>query len=361
MSERFDLVVIGGGPAGSAAAITAARKGHRVALLERGSFPRHKVCGEFVSAESLTMLNNLLDSSHVLEAQHPRISSARIFIDGKVRSLRINPSAASIPRFEMDAALWQAAKYAGVVAIETAIVRDISGDGPFRVSAADADYVSRAVINASGRWSNVGGAMKPSLDAKLGVKAHFREPTPTASVDLYFFEGGYCGVQPIGGDTINVSAMVSPATAKTLDNVFRLNSALLERSRSWSAITEQVSTYPLIFHGPSPIDVERNILNAGDAAAFIDPFVGDGISMALHSGTLAADSVSAFLKGECTLWEAALSYRQDYDAGLLPAFRNAAKIRKLIDSPAFRTIAMQLIKIPALSRLAIRSTRARSA
>src|ERR1041385_2073289 len=60
MSDRYDLAVIGGGPAGTAAAITAARRGKRVALLERGRYPRHKVCGEFVSAESLELLEALL-------------------------------------------------------------------------------------------------------------------------------------------------------------------------------------------------------------------------------------------------------------------------------------------------------------
>ena len=57
---EFDLAIIGGGPAGASAAITAARLGARVALLEAGEFPRHKVCGEFVSAESLDILRDLL-------------------------------------------------------------------------------------------------------------------------------------------------------------------------------------------------------------------------------------------------------------------------------------------------------------
>ena len=57
----YDLAIIGGGPAGTSAAISAARQGARVLLLERGRFPRHKVCGEFVSAESLTLLKDLLD------------------------------------------------------------------------------------------------------------------------------------------------------------------------------------------------------------------------------------------------------------------------------------------------------------
>ena len=60
MADVYDLIVVGGGPAGESAAITAVRGGARVVLLERGKFPRHKVCGEFVSAESLELLSSLL-------------------------------------------------------------------------------------------------------------------------------------------------------------------------------------------------------------------------------------------------------------------------------------------------------------
>jgi flavin-dependent dehydrogenase len=79
----YDLIVVGGGPAGSAAAITAARNGASVLMLERGRFPRHKVCGEFVSAESLELLGNLFDAGHQsLIREMPRISQGRVFADG---------------------------------------------------------------------------------------------------------------------------------------------------------------------------------------------------------------------------------------------------------------------------------------
>src|SRR5712692_1333822 len=111
----YDLVVIGGGPAGCAAAITAARTGASVLLLERGRFPRHKVCGEFVSAESLDLLQNLLAPAHRrLIDRAPRIARGRIFIDDAELSAEINPAAASITRFNLDTALWDSCMRAGV-------------------------------------------------------------------------------------------------------------------------------------------------------------------------------------------------------------------------------------------------------
>src|SRR5277367_30082 len=97
--NMYDLVVIGGGPAGTSAAITAARAGARVLLLERGRFPRHKVCGEFVSAESLDLLANLLDSdSKTLLSDAVRIAKARIFLDGHMLQTVTDRPAASIAR-----------------------------------------------------------------------------------------------------------------------------------------------------------------------------------------------------------------------------------------------------------------------
>src|ERR1051325_187539 len=102
----FDLIVVGAGPAGTSAAITATRGGAKVLLLERGKFPRHKVCGEFVSAESLGLLRDLLASSyHPLLDDSLRISLGRIFLDGHVLPAPIFPPAASIARFDLDQAL----------------------------------------------------------------------------------------------------------------------------------------------------------------------------------------------------------------------------------------------------------------
>ena len=81
---NYDLIIIGAGPAGTSAAISAARQGARVLLLERGRFPRHTVCGDFVSAESLGLLADLLDPDPAPLIDHaPRIPRARRFPAGR--------------------------------------------------------------------------------------------------------------------------------------------------------------------------------------------------------------------------------------------------------------------------------------
>lgn len=354
----YDLIVIGGGPAGAAAAITAARDNARVLVLERGRFPRHKVCGEFISSESLALLRSLLSPDTALIDQAPRIAAARLFLDGRRLRAPVHPPAASISRFELDLALWRAAEKAGADAHLHSPVHHISGNGPFHLKTGHATFEARSVINASGRWSNLRPRPAAGDRSKwLGIKAHFREPDTANSVDLYFFEAGYCGVQPVGRDVINVSAMVRSDAATNLADVFARHAALQGRSQSWQPATEPVTTSPLLFRQPEAL--REGVLLAGDAAGFVDPFVGDGIALALRSGAAAAQSLLPFWRGEISLPAAALSYRQAYRRAFVPVFRNAARLRRLLNLPApLRVPFVRLLERTGLPDFIVRSTRA---
>ena len=362
----YDLIIIGAGPAGTAAAISAARRGASVLLLERGRFPRHKVCGEFVSAEALGLLAEFLDRELAgLIKNAVRIPRARVFLDGRTLRARVDPPAASIARFELDAALWQSARSAGVDARQQVTVQSIAGRGPFRIATSDGEFESRALVNASGRWSNLNlppAENRARREKWLGVKAHFAEPPSEPSVDLYFFEGGYCGVQPVtvageSGGRVNASAMVRADVASTLPDVFARHPALNERSRKWSPLSDPVSTSPLIFRQPQP---ERDgMLMVGDAAGFVDPFVGDGISLALRGGALAGHCLGSFFSGEASLREAARRYGRAYERSLLPVFRASSAIRRMLVLPGSIRKPMLFIleRTPAMTNYLVRKTR----
>jgi flavin-dependent dehydrogenase len=358
----YDVAVIGGGPAGTSAAITAASYGARVLLLERGSFPRNKVCGEFVSAESLALLGSLLAADSNLLARAPRIRQARVFIDDRVLKTAIEPAAASMARFDFDAALWKSAQERGVDARVHRPVLAVDGSGPFTIRTAVEEFGSGCVIDASGRWSNLNRKENRHNGVKwLGIKAHFKEDSAADSVDLYFFEGGYCGVQPAGGNgeehRINVCAMIRADVGKTLEDSFQQQIELKKRSQSWEQVTDAVATSPLLFHPPAP--VESKILRVGDAVAFVDPFVGDGISLALRSGALAARCLKNFVLGRASLEQAAATYEQAYRRDLSRVFYSSSKIRQLLTFPApIRAgILSVLAAFPALTRQLMRITR----
>jgi len=361
ISWEFDLAVIGGGPAGASAAITAAGLGAKVVLFEAGEFPRQKVCGEFVSSESLDVLRDLLQQTKEAQgvlSSSPVIGETRLWFRGRSIHAAVDPPGLSIPRYHLDCLLWHAAAQAGVVTFTNHEIRAIEGDGPFRVVSASGSMQADAAIIAAGRWSRFTSNVAPTLGPKwLGIKAHFREDRPRPSTDLYFFNGGYCGVQAVGENLVNACAMVRSDYATSLPEVFALDQALAKRSRSWQQVTSPTSTAPLIYRTPTPI--QGNLILVGDAAAFIDPFVGDGISIALHTGVLAAQQVSVFLKnGSSALATTAANYKRKYEEQFLPSMLAASQIRKLMFWP--RPLQMgvfELLRMPGLLPYLIRKTR----
>lgn len=358
-AAQYDLIVVGAGPAGSACAITAARRGVRVLLLEKDSFPRQKVCGEFVSAESLGLLRGLLEENRF--AGCPQIFSSRIFLDGRTLTLPVKPAAQSIPRFDLDAALFSVAQQVGIVAQEDCAVQEVRQEnGVFHVITAEKTYRARAVVNSTGRWSKLTQFEVAGKEKWIGLKAHFTESAPPQSVDLYFFSGGYCGVTPVGENAINACAMVRADVAHTLEDVFAKEPRLARRSRAWKPLFSTVTTSPLYFREPQT--ESDGMLLAGDAAGFIDPFAGDGISLALQGGTVAAESIVPFLRGECSLLKAHQQYKAAYHRRFTPAFRNAARLRNALAAPRWvRSAAFTFAGIPGVGELLVRGTRAKAA
>jgi len=357
---EFDIAIIGAGPAGASAAISALRSGAKVVLFEAGEFPRHKVCGEFVSAESLDVLRDLVRDLPGAErrlASAPAIVSVRLLLGHRAVTARVVPRALSLPRYDLDLLLWKAAQQAGVQTRSACDVRDLSGDGPFRLDTSAGTIEAAAVIVAAGRWSRfTTRGPVPEGPKWIGLKAHYREAQPPSSTDLYFFDHGYCGVQPVADELVNACAMVRSDRATSLQEVFTLHPGLFERSRSWQPVTQSVTTAPLIYRTPRPVSGNRIIV--GDAAAFIDPFVGDGISIALRTGQLAARALQPFLKGAASLVAAVTGYKTKYEEQFLPTITTASRIRAILSWPRpAQLAAFELLRLPGVMPYIIRRTR----
>jgi flavin-dependent dehydrogenase len=190
----------------------------------------------------------------------------------------------------------------------------------------------------------------------IGVKCHFRENNPSLSTDLYFFDQGYCGVQPVAPGIVNACAMVRSDYATSLREVFGLHPRLAERAASWNPVISPVSTAPLIYRTPQAR--RENILLAGDAAAFIDPFVGDGISIALRSGRVAAQSLRSFFAGRALLDDCGARYEREYSRQFAPLLSAASRVRSLMSLPAAaQVLAFEALRLPGLIPFVIRKTR----
>jgi menaquinone-9 beta-reductase len=361
-SSHFDLAIIGGGPAGTATAITAARLGARVGLFEAHDFPRHKVCGEFLSGEALETLVDLLGNevaAVALMQNAPVINRARLWLGNRYVETAVSPPGISVLRYDLDLKLWEAAQAAGVDCRVNCEVSATYGDGPFHLRTNHGSVSTETLIVAAGRWSQFTHDRTVLRGPKwIGLKAYFRErdPNPDPSTDLYFFDRGYCGVQPVANDVVNACAMVRADVATSLADVFRVNPQLTLRSHQWIPLTQTFSTAPLIHRPPTP--VRDKVAFVGDAAAFIDPFVGDGISIALRSGRVAAQCLSEFVAARSPLGKCIAAYQAEYSRRFAPLLITASRARRLTMLPvAARAISFELLRLPGLIPLVIRKTR----
>jgi flavin-dependent dehydrogenase len=377
-SGIVDLAIIGGGPAGTAAALEASRRGLRAAVWERGHFPRDKVCGEFVSSEALPLLQNEIPGTVACGAE---IRCAEFIPDhGAARNFRLPRPALGLSRRLLDAALWKAAEGAGVEAHEgepVGRVRKLAAGGRQAAiweieSTAGSIGRAKALIVACGRWWGIEGLSSPARRVGpqtpgewVGVKAHFAGIPPRGRVAMYFFPRGYCGLAPVEDGACNVCCLVHRERVREpraggledfaawLAQVSRLP-ALERRLRGAEQVTPVVTTAPV--HVARRPASQGGALLVGDASGFLDPFTGEGISMALHSGRLAAQAVAQSLSEGSDDERAAAIYGQSLSQAVCRSYRLAAVARSLIQGPLWLR-GLVTAPLPWIGKRLVRETR----
>jgi menaquinone-9 beta-reductase len=367
----WDALVVGAGPAGSAAAAVLASRGARVLLVEKDRFPRSKVCGEFLSAEALASIDRI-GAREALEAALPeRIEEGSLHLsNGRCISFRLPAPALGISRRVLDALLAERAAALGAHVRFEVRVRAIEGaprEG-FRVrllagGAGEEETDARVVVGAWGRWD----ALDRSLDRRFLRRARYfgwnrgfegGAPFLAGRVRLYLYPGGYCGLSRVEGAEVNLAGVVSEAVHRRLggwDAVLihaRESNAVLDRDLgSLSPGAGFLGTVPVIFTAKPP--VENGVLMVGDAAGVLDPFSGQGQAAALASGILAADTASEFLEGRISTAGLLEEYGRAWRARFSRGFAWSAVLRSLILDTRLGSVAARIAGEPIV-RLGIR-------
>jgi menaquinone-9 beta-reductase len=266
-----EIAIIGAGPAGSTAALSALREGAAVRISERSRFPRHKVCGEFLTPESRQTLEGLGVWSDVLAARPAMMTRLTLAFGNSARTQMLPEPAYGVSRYAFDHLLLQAA-----IALGAQLVRE------------SATHPQAPAILAMGRPA---AAEPGSRESRLfGFKAHFGGPVSDA-VELYFFRGCYVGVNPVEDDITNVCGLgprrILAQYDFDIDEFVRSHEPLAERLAPLTRRFDWLHTGPLFFRNRLSHDGTPGIFPAGDALSFVDPFTGSGQWNAVLTGMLA--------------------------------------------------------------------------
>ncbi len=331
-----DVAILGGGLAGLACATLLSKAGATVQLLEKSSYPTHRVCGEYLSSEVEPFLQRLGLDPSALGAK--RLTDFELTTRGGRRFACTLPGGGlGVSRFRLDAALASVAESAGAsVRTRTAALEVYPKRANFRIRTPTDCVEARLVIGCFGKRSTLDRTLgRPSFRRRspyVAIKRHFRGPFPQNLVGLHSIPGGYCGISPVENDLVNVCYMTQARVLKAMGSVRGFDSRglgsnpLLSRylDKLHSAFEPAMVISQLDF-AAKPL-VSNHVLMLGDAAGSIHPLCGNGMAMGFRAANLLAPLALAFLDGKLSRH----ALEQRYQAAWKRAFTQRRLVGRLL-------------------------------
>jgi flavin-dependent dehydrogenase len=381
-----EVVVVGGGPAGSAVASLLARAGRDVLLLERDAFPRDKLCGEFLSSESLGILRKLgcldrIERIGAVAIEHARFTAP----SGAALSIELPAAALGISRVALDRILFAHAAECGAETVERAEAKAIERRGArFEIHLSRERerlpeiVTARFVVCAYGRRARIDRAMSRRFTEErhpyVAFKRHHR---PTADrvarelagrVEIHTVDGGYCGMSQVESGEVNVCMLLMQRFVDRLPDTEwpTIQRALSGSNRHLAERFTALAPSDDALHAVAEIPfslkerAKDGVLFVGDAAGMIAPLAGDGQAMALDSAVMLAEAMSPFPREPSEHELEVLGRRWDlrWRLAFEPRMRLAKGLQDLLFDPVAADRAIRWIGlVPGLGGLLARLTR----
>jgi flavin-dependent dehydrogenase len=382
-ADYHEILIIGGGPAGSAASMYLAGYGFDVCIIEKKIFPRETLCGEFLSGEILKNLENLGINREFLLLNPNCIRSFRLFLEnGKTFSGDFPFDAFGMKRSLFDSFLLSSARIKGVKVIQPAEAREIYKEGEeFAVKIKEQNggelvLKTSLVIAAYGKQNALDTKLRRSFSRRktgfVGIKYHvnneYFNPFDKREIHLYTGKNIYCGINYVDDQTLTLCFLQhrdgsGGSFKQPLRDLFNLNKSFgkILKETFFDIINEQkVYGTGNIYFGRRK-KVEEGIIMIGDAAGVISPFAGDGIGMAFESAKLAAEILYRQKRKEKNFSNALIAYEKNWQkifgrrivfSGILQNFLLKSGFKKII-SPVMNCFNL----FPSLSSCIVEKTR----
>ena len=379
-ASSFDseVIVIGAGVSGCAAAIALRKVGVEVTLVEKSTGPPRRFCGEFVSGEAVDTFRRL-DAWGPVEKLGPN-PVHRFDLHGPHGgrySLSLDPAGLGLSRRALDSALLEQAAGRGTRVLQghdaKQILRDAAGGFSVLIQNGDGNIRSiraRAVIGAYGKRSSLDRSLRRQFFARtspfVGVKHHYRGVDFGDTIEIYLFPGGYCGLVGIEEGLGNLCML---ATQRALEAAggrpdqliaaaCRGNSALGRRLAGAEPVPDTLMAISRI-----PFVAKKQVVNgvfmAGDSAGVATPFLGVGVVNGLRSATACAEAVAGMIHQRTDFNAAAKSYEQwwRHSIGRVQPWGYLVS-RMFCQAGMARLTMAALARFPPLGRAIYRRTRA---
>lgn len=313
-----DVLIVGGGPSGAICAYYLAKEGRKVILIDSETFPRDKICGDFVSPIGLNELKEIgiweVDSFEKTNV----ITGATVYIDGVPMITKTLPDMEGlpnygrvIPRIILDNWIIEVAKKQGAQIITPCKFENYTIDEDCvkiecKHEGKEKHFTTKMIIGADGSNSKVArivNGKKPNPENKIvAVRAYFENVNCISQNAELFFSSksfpGYYWFFPTSATTANVGiGMMLENFPKEETNLKKLLLDMIENDKSFKErigngkIVDKIVGFPLSIYNPKATIIKDRVLLTGDAAGLVNSINGEGMQYAMQSGRWAAESV----------------------------------------------------------------------
>ncbi|PRZ23352.1 NAD(P)/FAD-dependent oxidoreductase [Flavobacterium granuli] len=372
MKTKASVIIVGGGLAGLTAAIHLLKTGIEVILIEKNEFPKHKVCGEYISNE-VSPYFKWLDID-IQELRPVSISKLHFSIEnGQMINCKLPLGGFGVSRYTLDEFLYKKAITAGCQIIQDNVESVVFSENQFKVSTSNSGiFESEIVLGAFGKRSNIDQKLSRKFIHKkspwLAVKAHYRFDFPDDVVGLHTFEGGYCGISKVENNRVNVCYLANYDTFKKYRNIDEYQQKVVSGNPHLKLIFQQGK---MLFEKPLTISqisfekknaVENHILMIGDSAGLIHPLCGNGMAMAIHGAKIVSELIGDYFNAKIgSRSELEQRYNAVWNTNFEERLKTARFLTKILQRPKLTAFVMQLLVLfPFLLSVIIRKTHGKS-
>ena len=362
--DRWDAVVIGAGPAGAIAARQLALQRKRVLLIDKAELPREKVCGGCLGGAALALLNDIGLGNISTACQGIPLRMFELSSGGVVARIPIGNRIA-VSRRTFDDALVREATRAGVVVRDRTdgTLQPVTDDScrtvALRHTGEEVCVLADVVVVATGLANVPPECVAQVAPGSLIGLGALSDDAPLnvvpGTLHMAYGSAGYVGVTAVDQGRFDIAAAIDPHALAAAESPGRLVQEILQASGSMlTADWENLQWHgtPRLTRRTTPIASHRCLL-IGDAAAYIEPFTGEGIGWAMQSGVLAA----SLLAGSLQPWDGTIEsrWKQLFDTAISDRHRFCRRLSRCVRVNAFRQLAIRgLRRAPWLSRPVVR-------